>query len=72
MSGLCPSHAVLYFRVEVAAMKTVLWLGAPSIVTFLASVFSSLFENIHFFFLLSAVAMLVAILPQLSEAKARH
>jgi len=53
-------------------MKTVLWLGAPSIVTFLASVFSGLFENIHFFFLLSAVAMLVAILPRLSEVKVRH
>lgn len=53
-------------------MKTALWIGAPSIVTFLASVFSHLFENIHFFFLLSVAALLVAILPRLMEVRVRR
>jgi hypothetical protein len=53
-------------------MKTALWLGAPSIVAFLTSMFSSLIENIHFFFLLSAIALLVAILPKLSEVRSRR
>ncbi len=53
-------------------MKLALWIGAPSLVTFLAWVYARFFENIHFFFLLAVVALVVAILPRLSEAKARQ
>jgi hypothetical protein len=53
-------------------MKLALWIGTPSLITFLAWAYSQIFENIHFFFLLSVVALLVAILPRLTEAKIRR
>lgn len=53
-------------------MKLALWIGAPSLITFLASVYSQVLENIDFFFLLSAGALLVAILPRLNEVRVRR
>ncbi len=52
-------------------LKLWLWLGTPSMITYLASAYSQFMENILFIFVLSVVAMLVAILPQIGE-KARH
>jgi len=49
-------------------IKLGLWVGTPSLITFLASSYSALLENIIFLFLLSLVAMLVAILPPLLDA----
>ncbi len=46
--------------------KLLLWIGAPSAATFLVSAY---LENIHFFFFLSVAALLVAILPRLSESR---
>ena len=40
-------------------------------ITYLASAYSQILENILFIFVLSVMAMLVAILPQIGE-KARH
>jgi len=51
--------------------KLWLWLGTPSMITYLASVYSQFLENILFIFVLSVAAMLVAILPQIGE-KARR
>lgn len=48
-------------------MKCGLWIGVPAIVTFLASVYTEIMENIGFFFLLSVGALVVAILPLLSD-----
>ncbi len=48
-------------------MKWGLWIGVPSIVTFLASAYTEILENIGFFFLLSVVALVVAILPLVSD-----
>jgi hypothetical protein len=53
-------------------MKTALLIGTPSLVTLFASAYSQLLENIDFFFLVSVVALLVAIVPRLIEAKARY
>lgn len=50
-------------------MKTILWLGASSLVGFVAFVFSQLLENIHLLFLLSVVALLIAIVPQIDGLK---
>jgi len=53
-------------------MKTALLLGSPSLFAFFASAFSQVLENIHFFFFLSAAALLVAIVPHLIGATARR
>jgi len=53
-------------------MKLALWIGTPSLVTFLASVYAQFLENIHLVFILSVMALLIAILPRLSEARIRH
>jgi hypothetical protein len=57
---------------EGVVMKWALWVGTPSLIAFLAWVYSHFLENIHFLFLLAVGALLVAILPRLSEAKARR
>ncbi len=46
-------------------LKIGLWIGIPSLITFLASTYSSLADNIVFIFALSVAALLVAILPRL-------
>lgn len=53
-------------------MKTLLWIGAPSVVTFSASMFSHLLENIDFFFVVSTIALFIAIMPRLKEAAIKH
>ncbi|GEM_PF-1398217 len=53
-------------------MKFALWIGTPSLVAFLAWVYSQFLDNIHFFFVLSVAALLVGILPRLGEARVRR
>ncbi len=48
-------------------LKFSFFIGIPTIVTFLASVYSEFLENILLIFVLSLAAMLVAILPQINE-----
>jgi hypothetical protein len=48
-------------------LKLSFWIGTPSIITYLASTYSQLLENIFFIFALSAAALIVAILSQISE-----
>lgn len=48
-------------------LKLGLWIGTPSLITFLASSYSALLENIVFIFMLSVMALLVAIVPRLSD-----
>jgi hypothetical protein len=48
-------------------LKLGLWVGTPSAVTYLASSYSALLENFVLFSLLSVAALLVAVLPRLSE-----
>jgi len=52
-------------------LKWGLWLGTPSLITFLASTYSSLLDNIVFIFILSVAALLVAILPLIYERAKR-
>lgn len=53
-------------------MILVLWIGTPSLITFLASANSQFLETIHFIFILPVMALLVAILPRLDEVKVKH
>ncbi len=53
-------------------MKFAFWIGTPSFVTLLASAYYQLLENIDFFFVLSVVALLVAILPRLADTRVRN
>lgn len=48
-------------------LKLSFWIGTPSIITYLASTYSQLLENIFFIFTLSVVALIVAILSQIGE-----
>ena len=48
-------------------LKLSFWIGMPSMITYLASTYSQLLENIFYIFVLSAAALLVAILSQISE-----
>ncbi len=41
--------------------------GIPSVITYLGSIYSQRLENILYIFMLSAAALLVAILSQISE-----
>ena len=50
-------------------MKIALWVGAPSAATFLSSIYFQFLENIDFLFLLTVVALLIAIVPQLIDSK---
>ncbi len=50
-------------------MKLGLWVGTPSLITFLASSYSLIMENIVFLFMLSLGALMVAILPQLLDTE---
>ncbi len=50
-------------------MKLGLWIGTPSLITFLASSYSMILENIIFLFMLSLGALLVAILPQVLDTE---
>lgn len=48
-------------------MRWGLWIGAPSIVALLASADTQIMENVGFFFLLSVAALVMAILPLVSD-----
>jgi len=48
-------------------LKMGLVIGIPSIITYLASTYFQSFENILYIFMLSAAALLIAILSQISE-----
>ena len=48
-------------------LKLSLWIGTPSIITYLASTYSQLLENNFYIFVLSAAALVVGILSQISE-----
>jgi hypothetical protein len=52
-------------------LKLGLWAGIPAGITFLASWYSAFLENIVFFFVVSVAALLVAIVPRLSERDRR-
>ncbi|MHB8534315.1 MAG: hypothetical protein ACYDBW_02580 [Sulfuricaulis sp.] len=48
-------------------LKLSFWIGMPSVITYLASTYSQLLENIFYIFLLSVAALVVAILSQIGE-----
>ena len=48
-------------------LKMVFMIAIPSIITYFASTYFLALENIFYIFVLSAAALLVAILPQISE-----
>ena len=48
-------------------LKWSLILGVPSLATYLASSYSKFLDNIVFIFALSVAALLVAIIPRLSD-----
>ena len=48
-------------------LKLSILIGIPSVVTYLGSIHSQYLESILYIFVLSAVALLVAILPQINE-----
>lgn len=53
-------------------LKLSFWIGTPSVITWLASTYSHLLENIIYIFALSVVALVVAILSQIGEKSAKH
>lgn len=48
-------------------LKLSFWIGTPTIITYLASTNSQLLENFFYIFVLCVVALVVAILSQISE-----
>ena len=48
-------------------LKVGLWVGIPSFITYLASTYSATMESIVFIFIVSVVALLIAILPRISD-----
>ena len=52
-------------------IKLGLWLGAPSLITYFASSYAVVVENILLFFVLSLLALMVAIAPRAIGEKAR-
>lgn len=52
-------------------LKMSMLIGIPSVVAYLGSIYSQHMENILYIFVLSAVALLVAILSQISH-KSSH
>ena len=48
-------------------LKLSILIGIPSVVVYLGSIYSQHLENIVYIFVLSAAALLVAILSQISE-----
>ena len=48
-------------------LKLSFWIGTPSVITYLASTYSQFLENIFYIFVLSAAALIMAILSQIGE-----
>jgi len=67
MFGLQPLSADQIPLEVVGMLKWSLLLGMPSVATYFASTYSLILENMHFFFLLSVAALLVAIVPRISD-----
>jgi hypothetical protein len=65
--GLVPLPQTNFPEEERIMLKLSFWIGTPSIITYLASTYSQLLENIFYIFALSAAALIVAILSQISE-----
>jgi hypothetical protein len=65
--GLAPLPQTNFPEEERIMLKLSFWIGTPSIITYLASTYSQLLENIFYIFALSAAALIVAILSQISE-----
>lgn len=56
-------------EVIIMLLKLGLWIGTPSLITFLASSYSLILENTMFLFMLCLGALLVAIVPQLLDTE---
>lgn len=48
-------------------LKLALWVGVPSFITYLVSSYTFFLENVAYIFALSVVALVVAIVPRLSD-----
>lgn len=48
-------------------LKLSIWIGTPSVITYLASTHSQLLENNFYIFVLSAAALIMGILSQIGE-----
>jgi hypothetical protein len=50
-------------------LKLMLWVGTPSVISFVASSYSAILENRVFLFFLAVVALIVAIAPRLADER---
>jgi hypothetical protein len=69
--GPVPLPQTVFPEEKCIMLKLSLWIGTPSIITYLASTYSQLLENNFYIFVLSAAALVVGILSQISE-KSNH
>lgn len=53
-------------------VKLSLWTGAPLLITYFASLYTVVVENILLFFLLSLLALMVAICPRIAGERAKE
>lgn len=53
-------------------LKIGLWLGTPSVITFLASSYAIRIENTLFIFALSVIALVIGIGPRLTDKNDRE
>lgn len=67
MTGMQPLSQTAFPEEESNMLKLSFWIGTPSVITYLASTYSQLLENIFFIFALSMAALIVAILSQIGE-----
>jgi len=67
MTGQCPLPQTVFPEGKSNMLKLSFWIGTLSIITYLASTYSQLLENIFYIFALSVVALVVAILSQIGE-----
>jgi hypothetical protein len=67
MTGSDAPPAGFILRRVMHMLKLGFWIGMPSLITYLASTYSQLLENIFYIFTLSVVALVVAILSQIGE-----
>jgi hypothetical protein len=65
--GPVPLPQIAFPEEDSIMLKLSFWIGTPSIITYLASTYSQLLENIFYLFALSAAALVMAILSQISE-----
>ncbi|MDH3514262.1 MAG: hypothetical protein OEM83_05265, partial [Gammaproteobacteria bacterium] len=65
--GPAPLSQTAFPEEDSIMLKLSFWIGTPSIITYLASTYSQLLENIYYLFALSAAALIMAILSQIGE-----